>query len=111
MLIAFLLVIALIFTFYILSFVVDLLPAVRTRRHVPQGEKSLQMANDTPSSTTGALPPVLGRQQDITYEEPLTTDSMGENANTYRGQVINGRPVGSTFGGSSQPNSYRTAGV
>ncbi|KAL1987642.1 hypothetical protein VTN96DRAFT_2883 [Rasamsonia emersonii] len=89
-------VIALIFTFYVLSFVIDLLPAVRTRRHVPQGEKTLQMANATPSSTTGALPAVSGRQQDVTYEQPLTTDSMGENANTYRGLVISGRPADGT---------------
>jgi hypothetical protein len=97
-------VIALIFTFYILSFVIDLLPAVRTRRHVPQGEKAIQMTNATPSSTTGTGAPAVGRQQDVAYEQPLTTDSMGENANTYRGLVVNGRPVD----GTGHPEPHRT---
>ncbi|KAH8422913.1 Frag1/DRAM/Sfk1 family protein [Aspergillus melleus] len=69
-------VIALIFTFYVLSFVVDLLPSVRTRRHVPQGEKRVNMASSEPSS-------------ELTREEPLTMDSAGPNANNvnyYRGQ-------------------------
>ncbi|OJJ47452.1 hypothetical protein ASPZODRAFT_64506 [Penicilliopsis zonata CBS 506.65] len=38
-------VIALIFTFYVLSFVIDLLPSVRTRNHVPQGEKRFSMTS------------------------------------------------------------------
>ncbi|KAL2007094.1 hypothetical protein VTN00DRAFT_8532 [Thermoascus crustaceus] len=75
-------VIALVFTFYIFSFIIDLLPSVRTRHHLPQGEKRLEMAE------TGPNAPRAGAQQDIVYEEPLTTDSMGPNANTYRGQVI-----------------------
>lgn len=37
---------------------------------------------------TGPNAPRAGAQQEIVYEEPLTTDSMGPNANTYRGQVI-----------------------
>lgn len=37
-------VVAFIFTFYVLSFVIDLLPAVRTKNHVPQGHKRLEMA-------------------------------------------------------------------
>ncbi|KAE8376824.1 Frag1/DRAM/Sfk1 family-domain-containing protein [Aspergillus bertholletiae] len=71
-------VIALIFTFYVLSFVVDLLPSVRTRRHVPQGEKRIarsEMENGM-------------AQPNATIEEPLTTDSAGPNVdyNYYRGQ-------------------------
>ncbi|GAB1195346.1 hypothetical protein APSETT444_004604 [Aspergillus pseudonomiae] len=71
-------VIALIFTFYVLSFVVDLLPSVRTRRHVPQGEKRIvrsEMENG------------MG-QPNATIEEPLTTDSAGPNMDHsyYRGQ-------------------------
>ncbi|PYH94440.1 hypothetical protein BO71DRAFT_398892 [Aspergillus ellipticus CBS 707.79] len=71
-------VIALIFTFYVLSFVIDLLPSVRTRRHVPQGEKRLEMsrAEQTTTFPNGA------------YEEPVTTDSAGPNANFYRGQRL-----------------------
>jgi hypothetical protein len=61
-------VIALVFTFYVLSFIIDLLPSVRTRNHVPQGEKRI----DTPRS----------EQPGMVYEEPLTQDSMGPNANT-----------------------------
>ncbi|KAF9886210.1 Protein sfk1 [Aspergillus nanangensis] len=68
-------VIALIFTFYVLSFVIDLLPSVRTRRHVPQGEKHLHSSPAEPS-----MPP-----EDVTYEEPATLDSAGPNANYYRG--------------------------
>ncbi|KAL4996834.1 Frag1/DRAM/Sfk1 family-domain-containing protein [Aspergillus recurvatus] len=71
-------VIALVFTFYVLSFVVDLLPSVRTRSHVPQGEKRINSAHsDNP---------------EMVYEEPLTQDSAGPNANRntnyYRGAHV-----------------------
>ncbi|KAE8152122.1 Frag1/DRAM/Sfk1 family-domain-containing protein [Aspergillus avenaceus] len=66
-------VIALIFTFYVLSFVVDLLPSVRTRRHVPQGEKRIVQSDM--------------QNGNVTVEEPLTMDSAGPNVdNYYRGQ-------------------------
>ncbi|KAL4881495.1 Frag1/DRAM/Sfk1 family-domain-containing protein [Aspergillus karnatakaensis] len=64
-------VIAIVFTFYVLSFVIDLLPSVRTRRHVPQGEKVL----GSPHSS----------QPEMVYEEPLTHDSAGPNANHNAG--------------------------
>ncbi|KAI9373312.1 Frag1/DRAM/Sfk1 family-domain-containing protein [Aspergillus egyptiacus] len=71
-------VIALVFTFYVLSFVVDLLPSVRTRRHVPQGEKRIESAHS--------------EQPQMMYEEPLTQDSAGPNAigsaNYYRGAHV-----------------------
>ncbi|KAL3472810.1 Frag1/DRAM/Sfk1 family-domain-containing protein [Aspergillus californicus] len=60
-------VIALVFTFYVLSFVIDLLPSVRTRRHVPQGEKRMESSHS--------------EQPEMMYEEPLTNDSAGPNAN------------------------------
>lgn len=72
-----LLAIAFIFTGYILSFVVDLLPSVRTRRHVPQGEKHIELAQ--------------GRNEhasEVVIEEPLTMDSTGPSAGYYRGQRI-----------------------
>ncbi|PLB36335.1 Frag1/DRAM/Sfk1 family protein [Aspergillus candidus] len=72
-------VIAFIFTGYILSFVVDLLPSVRTRRRVPQGEKRTEMG-------MANAPPVA--QPDVTLEEPVTTDSAGPNANYYRGARV-----------------------
>lgn len=68
-------VIAFVFTGYILSFVIDLLPSVRTRRHLPQGEKRLEMAY------AGGNAP-----QHTSLEEPLTTDSTGPNF--YRGQRV-----------------------
>ncbi|RMJ20999.1 Frag1/DRAM/Sfk1 family [Aspergillus sp. HF37] len=43
-------VIAFIFTFYILSFAIDLLPSVRTKRRVPQGEKRAEMAQAGPNA-------------------------------------------------------------
>ncbi|KAJ9212262.1 hypothetical protein DTO166G4_6206 [Paecilomyces variotii] len=75
-------VIALVFTFYVLSFVIDLLPSVRTRTRVPQGEKNLAMAEAG-----------VGRGSTVSYERPLTVDSAGPNTNTYRGQVVDGRPL------------------
>ncbi|GLI72294.1 hypothetical protein PoHVEF18_000464 [Penicillium ochrochloron] len=73
-------VIAFVFTGYVLSFVVDLLPSVRTRTHVPQGEKHASMM--TTPRESGDLPP------HASLEEPLTTDSMGPNAGYYRGQRV-----------------------
>lgn len=64
-------VIAFVFTGYVLSFVIDLLPSVRTRRHIPQGEKRQAMSENH-------------SQPAASLEEPLTTDSVGPNY--YRGQ-------------------------
>ena len=72
-----LLAIAFIFTGYILSFVVDLLPSVRTRRHVPQGEKHIELAQGRNDHAS-----------DVVIEEPLTMDSTGPSAGFYRGQRI-----------------------
>lgn len=66
--------ISFVFTGYVLSFVVDLLPSVRTRTRVPQGEKRLAMAEDGLDRHPASL------------EEPLTTDSAGPNY--YRGQRV-----------------------
>ncbi|KAJ5585295.1 uncharacterized protein N7459_005095 [Penicillium hispanicum] len=69
-------VIAFVFTGYILSFVVDLLPSVRTRTHLPQGEKraTMSMGHGDPNVPHTSL------------EEPLTTDSTGPQY--YRGQRV-----------------------
>lgn len=75
-------VIAFIFTGYVLSFVVDLLPSVRTRRHVPQGHKQIamtQMGSNVTSTTAN---------ENAVIEEPLTMDSTGPAAGYYRGQRI-----------------------
>ncbi|EER24744.1 hypothetical protein CPC735_000880 [Coccidioides posadasii C735 delta SOWgp] len=75
-------VIAFIFTFYVFSFVIDLAPAVRTRRHIPQGQRF-------PEMVSVSYPAGQQDQLDIAYEQPLTTDSMGDMANRHRGFVIN----------------------
>jgi hypothetical protein len=62
-------IVALVFTGYILSFVVDLLPSVRTRKRVPQGEKYASMMT-IPHGSGESLP-------HASLEQPLTTDSMG----------------------------------
>ncbi|KAF4221169.1 hypothetical protein CNMCM5878_009966 [Aspergillus fumigatiaffinis] len=80
-------VIAFVFTGYILSFVVDLLPSVRTRRHIPQGEKRLEMAHEGPNAPH---PHRNGASGGYMVEEPLTTDSTGPNTNFYRGQRSTG---------------------
>ncbi|CAG7926621.1 unnamed protein product [Penicillium olsonii] len=66
--------IAFVFTGYVLSFVVDLLPSVRTRHHVPQGEK-FAMGH-------------TGPEEAVSIEEPLTHDSAGPNTGFYRGQRV-----------------------
>ncbi|KAL2864577.1 Frag1/DRAM/Sfk1 family protein [Aspergillus lucknowensis] len=71
-------VIALVFTFYVLSFVIDLLPAVRTRKHVPQGEKRIGSAHS--------------EQSNMVYEEPLTQNSAGPNADMSAGYYRDGPP-------------------
>ncbi|PGH04432.1 hypothetical protein AJ79_07089 [Helicocarpus griseus UAMH5409] len=89
-------VIAFIYTFYVLSFIVDLLPSVRTRHHLPQG-KRVEMAsiNQPPQADADGF-----------VEEPLTTDSMGDRANIYRGYVVD-RP---TTPGMAQPAGYAPYG-
>lgn len=70
--------IAFVFTGYVLSFVVDLLPSVRTKNHVPQGEKYLM--NQGGFNGT--------REEGVSIEEPLTHDSMGPTTGFYRGQRV-----------------------
>ncbi|OAX83625.1 hypothetical protein ACJ72_02012 [Emergomyces africanus] len=85
-------IIAYIFTFYVLSFVIDLLPSVRTRRHIPQGKRisEMTMAPNTTQQTTATTntPRTSQTYQTNTYEQPLTTDSMGDRGNIYRGYVV-----------------------
>ncbi len=71
-------VIAFVFTGYVLSFVVDLLPSVRTRKHVPQGEKYLMSQNGYRA----------GQEENVSIEEPLTHDSAGPTTGFYRGQRV-----------------------
>ena len=71
--------IAFIFTFYVMSFFIDLLPAVRTKNHVPQGE----MTNVGQRMDAGENP-------HDAYEENLTGDSAGQ-------YPVNGREDGRFF--------------
>lgn len=66
------------------------MPSVRTRSHVPQGERLPEMT----TSSAATYPQTQHEQTegDAYYEQPLTTDSMGEYGNVYRGQVID-RPA------------------
>ncbi|OJD13798.1 hypothetical protein AJ78_05780 [Emergomyces pasteurianus Ep9510] len=82
-------IIAYIFTFYVLSFVIDLLPSVRTRSHIPQGKRisEMTMAPNGTQQTTATTTP-QSSQRNTYYEQPLTTDSMGDRGNIYRGYVV-----------------------
>jgi len=64
--------IALIFTFYVLSFLIDLLPSVRTKHHIPQGLQSAEMGKTGPMMGEGDM-----------SGDPLTHDSQGDNAGRY----------------------------
>ena len=71
-------IVAFVFTFYVLSFVVDLLPSVRTKKHIPQGHKDRMMEQGL------RQPGANGRLSDQstiggTYEQNLTNDSAGPN--------------------------------
>jgi hypothetical protein len=77
-------IISLVFTFYVLSFLLDLLPSVRTKHHVPQGFR------EGPAIEKGQT---MHQHQGAEYEQNLTNDSAGPNegSNTgYRGTAPNG---------------------
>jgi len=74
-------IVAFTFTFYILSFLLDLLPSVQTRHHTPQGFKSGPMGMQI--AATKGQPDMNGE-----YRGHLTNDSAGPNDNLeggYRG--------------------------
>jgi len=63
------LILFLVFTGYILSFLLDLLPSIRSRSHLPQGWRNqvdLEKANLTNGNSNAST--------------PVTTDSQGPNA-------------------------------
>lgn len=71
-----------VFTFYVLSFIVDLSPSVRTKSHVPQGQK-VALAE---RGLQGRLPGSSGSNSgEMSYEQNLTTDSAGPN---QRGEEV-----------------------
>ena len=66
-------IVAFVFTFYILGFLLDLLPSVQTRHHRPQGWKN-ELERVSMSEADG-------RHADGEYTRPLTSDSAGPNSN------------------------------
>lgn len=85
-------VVAYVFTFYILSFAVDLFPSIRTRRHIPQGEKDAHDVEET-------VPPAAIYQEPLSnYQEPYSTYDMETPTST------NGL---NSLTGSYAPNFYR----
>lgn len=76
--------IAFVFTFYVLSFVVDLLPSVRTKHHVPQGHQDRMMAERgmTHGNHHNQTRHNRFSQQSTrngSFEQNLTNDSAGPN--------------------------------
>ncbi|KAK2873625.1 hypothetical protein FQN49_002231 [Arthroderma sp. PD_2] len=94
-------VIAFIFAFYALSFVVDLFPAVKTSRHMPQGERSRAMAQTSSSLESASYPSAQPR---MSHDAQLAVDPMVDMGATYRGQVVEGGWVPAT---AYNPNTYR----
>jgi len=80
-------IVAFVFTFYILSFLLDLLPSVSTRHHVPQGFTEHVRA-EMGESHHGGQPE---------YQSALTDDSAGPNAGLSNGDYHgNGHLNGTT---------------
>ncbi|EFR01739.1 hypothetical protein MGYG_04740 [Nannizzia gypsea CBS 118893] len=77
-------VIAFIFALYVLSFVVDLFPAVKSKHHIPQGERSQAMAQTSSSLESGSYP---STQPTLNNEAQMATDPMVDVGATYRGRM------------------------
>jgi len=89
-------IVAFTFTFYILSFLLDLLPSVRTKHHIPQGFKDGPMGVQMAATQNG--PDARGE-----YHGQLTDDSAGPNDRLepgYRGTA----PAGNIAPSSTDPN-------
>ncbi|EXJ65139.1 hypothetical protein A1O7_01479 [Cladophialophora yegresii CBS 114405] len=70
-------IVALIFTFYVLSFLLDLWPSVRSRHHVPQGWQEREAQLEKEAQRNGGLPPLDQGPAPITSEP---------NQGTYQNQ-------------------------
>ncbi|GBF61786.1 hypothetical protein TMEN_4303 [Trichophyton mentagrophytes] len=94
-------VVAFIFALYVLSFVVDLFPAVKSNDHIPQGERSRAMAQTSSSLESGSYPSTQPR---LSQEAQLATDQMVDVGATYRGRLGDGtRMPAATY----NPHTYR----
>jgi hypothetical protein len=97
-------VVALVFTFYVLSFLLDLLPSVRTKHHVPQGFR------EGPAIEKGET---RHQHQGAEYEQNLTNDSAGPNDDSnagYRGTATNGYASTNTTLNGEAPVEERKKG-
>jgi Frag1/DRAM/Sfk1 family len=100
-------IVAFTFTFYILSFLLDLLPSIQTRHHKPQGWKDEPMGIGMSGT---ARPDTNGE-----YQGALTNDSAGPNDNLqggYRGTAPAGNEQ--TYGYAvpyGQNHSMTTASI
>ena len=96
-------IVALVFTFYILGFLLDLLPSVQTRHHRPQGWKN--------EPVRVSMSEADGRHTDSEYPRPLTSDSAGPNSNLeggYRGTAPVGRQPGYRYDAPYGQNNLTT---
>jgi len=83
--------VAFVFTFYVLSFLLDLLPAVRTKHHLPQGFEDTHPEMTKTGTGAGNMTHAGAGE----YEQPLTLDSAGPNDHInggYRGTATSGHP-------------------
>ncbi|KAJ9605089.1 hypothetical protein H2200_010479 [Cladophialophora chaetospira] len=94
-------IVALIFTFYVLSFLLDLWPSVRHKHHVPQGWREQEEARleKMAERNNGGLPPsnqdpapVISEPNQGTYQN--TTDGLyyDQAIGNYRGTYVTGGP-------------------
>jgi hypothetical protein len=85
-------IIALIFTFYVLSFLLDLWPSVRSKTHVPQGWRGREAELEKEAERNGGLPPLDQGPAPITSEPNQGTyqNQDEESAGNYRGTNVTG---------------------
>jgi len=83
-------IIAFVYTFYVVSFVIDLLPSVRTKKHIPQGHKDMMAAEQglAHQHANGQFSQQSTRHG--SYEQNLTNDSTGPNQGGEK-YVVEGR--------------------
>jgi len=94
-------IIAFIFTFYVLSFLLDLLPSVKTKHHVPQGFR------EGPVIEKGQT---RHHNQGAEYEQNLTNDSAGSNNGVdggYRGTANGYASTNTTLVGEAPANGRK----
>lgn len=85
--------VAFIYTFYVLSFIVDLWPSVRTKKHVPQGHRDMGMAEAGMNGTRFSQQST----RHASLEQNVTSDSAGPNQPGAK----------YTFEGASEPRAQK----